>query len=924
MTRSIDRRTLRGKGTAAGLTLGLVASVALGFTAPASSAPRPAARVVQRGRSPFFDSRSQGRAVAPSARVARARLTLARTLGAQGVIESDPVTGTIRMIGRLDGFLTSASRRPPAGVAMGYVSSNHVAFGLSTSDLATFHLVRDYVDILGTHHLSWIQSVHGVPAFMAGLKASVTKDGRLINVTGSPAHALSAPSYTPRVSPSSAAASARRAVGSAAVAQAGDTARPVLFVTGRGGRLAWETVTRISWDETDLSVVDALTGAVLWRSNMTRNVGTGTGLAWQFYASDLVPLGGGTAAPVTFPVNDATALSGPNAHVYLDVRDDNKPHPADEIPAQSGMDWSVAAILDTTTAAQNCSPDRACTWDASTPFSWKTNEAQNAARVYYFLNNYHDHLAAAPIGFTEAAGNFQATNTSGQGRGGDAVQGQVLDGADSNNGVPDAAHFNNANMTALQDGVPGVMQMYLFHKANGLPGVPSANGGDDADVVYHEYTHGLSSRLVTSPDGIPALNSYQARSMGEAWSDWYASDYLNNLGLKPDTSAVGDVVMGQYSFNSELRTQPLDCPVGANDPACPGTTSAGPGGYTYRDFANIVPALDVHTDGEIWLETLWDIRSVLGSSTAETDVTRAMELSPPDPSFLDMRNAILQADDVAFAGANQATLWGIFATRGMGFFAASLGGNDFRPVADDSLPPHCTTSQCATITGLVRDSVTGKPVKGVRVAIVGHDSGFDTDLAATTNGAGRYTIANVPFHRYPEITVSGAGYESLLGVGVNVNGNLVLNAKVTRDWAAVEGGARVVDFSGPDYSQLGFGPAGLFDLSLGVGWASKLPVPRFVVVKLPRPVDITTFGFDPSNTAGDGPDAATRNFAIYTKSRGGGWVLAFSGGALKLHRITTLRPKAGTTNVLYVKVVLLSNRGNNTFIDATELVVQGR
>ena len=28
-----------------------------------------------------------------------------------------------------------------------------------------------------------------------------------------------------------------------------------------------------------------------------------------------------------------------------------------------------------------------------------------------------------------------------------------------------------------------------------------ANGGDDASIVYHEYTHGLSSRLITDAAG---------------------------------------------------------------------------------------------------------------------------------------------------------------------------------------------------------------------------------------------------------------------------------------------------------------------------------------------------------------------------------------------------------------------------------------
>ena len=51
--------------------------------------------------------------------------------------------------------------------------------------------------------------------------------------------------------------------------------------------------------------------------------------------------------------------------------------------------------------------------------SWKTNSKQNATQIFYFVNNFHDWLNAAPIGFTEAAGNFELTNSTGQGVGGD-------------------------------------------------------------------------------------------------------------------------------------------------------------------------------------------------------------------------------------------------------------------------------------------------------------------------------------------------------------------------------------------------------------------------------------------------------------------------------------------------------------------------
>ena len=95
------------------------------------------------------------------------------------------------------------------------------------------------------------------------------------------------------------------------------------------------------------------------------------------------------------------------------------------------------------------------------------------------------------------------------------------------------------------------------------------------------------------------------------------------------------------------------------------------------------------------------------------------------------------------------------------------------------------------------------------------------------------------------------------------------------------------------------------------------------MVKLPQAIDVTSFGFDPGNTCGDGPDAATRTFTIYTKKAGGTWVLAYSGGKLKTGRLNTLIPSAGAKNVRFVKLVLLTNRGNPSYMDMRELTVRG-
>ena len=87
----------------------------------------------------------------------------------------------------------------------------------------------------------------------------------------------------------------------------------------------------------------------------------------------------------------------------------------------------------------------------------------------------------------------------------------------------------------------------------------------------------------------------------------------------------------------------------------------------------------MHADGEIWTATLWELRKKLvaqygqakGSEVAARLVTDAMPLSAPDPSFLDMRDAILTADADRYHGDNTDTVWSVFAHRGAGASASS-------------------------------------------------------------------------------------------------------------------------------------------------------------------------------------------------------------------------------------------------------------
>ncbi len=118
------------------------------------------------------------------------------------------MTATARSVSRLDGFLTSASARPADAIARDYVRAHPDVFGLDATGVARLVLRRDYVDIAGTHHLSFVQSVGGIPLVGNGLQANVTGDGQLVNLVGSPVAGLPAAAGAPGVSADKARAAA--------------------------------------------------------------------------------------------------------------------------------------------------------------------------------------------------------------------------------------------------------------------------------------------------------------------------------------------------------------------------------------------------------------------------------------------------------------------------------------------------------------------------------------------------------------------------------------------------------------------------------------------------------------------------------------------------------------------------------------------
>ena len=294
--------------------------------------------------------------------------------------------------------------------------------------------------------------------------------------------------------------------------------------------------------------------------------------------------------------------------------------------------------------------------------------------LFYVTNWYHDKLYE--LGFDEASGNFQQTNFSGMGLGGDRVLGDADDGSGT----------NNANFSTPPDGMSGRMQMYRFTG----PTI-DRDGGLDAEVSMHEMTHGTSNRLVGNGAG---LNWDPAGGMGEGWSDFVALSLLYNsnaddpnlryasggyatykLGGFTDNYVYG---IRRFPYSTDRNVDPMtwaDVDDVTNSIA-DGLTPADPLGF------NLNGGMEVHNIGSIWASTLWKVRSLIiadpagangsvpaGNHTSLQLVIDGLKMTPVDPTFTEARDAILNADCATNACANEASIWNGFAYRGLGYGA---------------------------------------------------------------------------------------------------------------------------------------------------------------------------------------------------------------------------------------------------------------
>ncbi|KAK0450463.1 Fungalysin metallopeptidase-domain-containing protein [Desarmillaria tabescens] len=277
----------------------------------------------------------------------------------------------------------------------------------------------------------------------------------------------------------------------------------------------------------------------------------------------------------------------------------------------------------------------------------------DAARTnaFYIINRVHDFLYQ--YGFTEATYNFQQDNFGKGGQGGDRVQISVQDVSD----------VNNAEFLTLPDGQSGLCSMYIWTNA-----IPSRDGSLENDILVHEMTHGLTNRL-TGGGTARCLQTLESAGLGEGWSDAMAE------WTEQTSSTVSDYVLGVWVSNNPrgIRHYPY---------------STNPNTNPLR-YSSLNALFEVHDIGEVWANMLHNVYAALvqafgWSSTAMDDATGnagnvvylhlfvdALSLQPCNPTFVQARDAWIQADVNRYNGANACLLWNAFASRGLGVSAAN-------------------------------------------------------------------------------------------------------------------------------------------------------------------------------------------------------------------------------------------------------------
>ena len=713
-------------------------------------------------------------------------------------------------------WLSGPSTTKRADLLRNFVRENNELVGMAPAQIDRLKVTADYTNPSGNMSFAQLeQTINDIPVFRGEIKAGFTTDGRIVRVINNLAPGLDYESLSTdfrnpvdavkaaaghinvQLPESDLTVDGSRSTNLKTVFGSGDwspTAERMYFPTEPGIAVpAWRV---LIWEPVNAYyvIVDATSGTMLWRKNITADQTQSA--TYQIYrnansfvgsADSPAPLSPGPVDPtlgtqgalgtrsnVTLIGNEAPYAFNTNGWITdgANITDGNN--------LEAGIDRDGTNGVD---APQTGSPNRVfdSTWNPAPGNPAPGDEpltipAQRGAviQMFYVMNRYHDELYR--LGFTEQAFNFQANNFGRGGAGADRVSAEGQDSSGT----------NNANFSTPADGGRGRMQMYLWTGPT-----PDYDGTGDAEVIIHEVTHGTSNRLHGNASG---LSTNMSGGMGEGWGDFYGytmlsepTDPINGVyttgGYATYLIAAG--FTGNYYYGIRRFPRAPITFVGANGkPHNPftfkyvnadcntniGTTSTNPNSAFPRGPIGVSTCDQVHNLGEIWSSMLWEVRNRMvtrlgwaaGTSRVLQVVTDGMKLAPIGPTFIQERDAIIAAAAALplapEASADVGDVREGFRVRGMGFSAsiqnAGTGSNN-TAVTEAFDVPNAIFTNPITVSDSTGDN-DGFPEPGELLSVT----------VPITNNSGSGTIN----------TVVG----SITGGGSANYGNIADGATVTR------------------------------------------------------------------------------------------------------------------------------------------------
>ncbi len=281
------------------------------------------------------------------------------------------------------------------------------------------------------------------------------------------------------------------------------------------------------------------------------------------------------------------------------------------------------------------------------------------------------------------------------------------------------------------------------------------DGDVDSDIIWHEYGHGLTRRM------IGGMSSRMSGAIGEGMSD-VLSILINN-----------DDVVGEYSTSDPL-----------------GIRSAPYTGYprTYGDM--VLGTNTVHSDGEIYAATIWHLWelfqvAVIPQDTLFDYLIDGMNYTASGPAMEDMRDGILQA---ASGTGHECLIWQAFADFGIGDGAQGTSNSVVTESFD--LPPSCTGGNSAPAANpdslTVAKSGTQMVLDSLQNSVLANDTDADgnsltavwvsdpSDGALTLNTDGTFSYTHngseTASDSFTYKAHDGAAYSNVTTVSITITG----------------------------------------------------------------------------------------------------------------------------------------------------------